>query len=276
MLCKLDWFSFTFPISLQGEKDNEFTLNAILLAFHDFTAHRFLGVVTNGLWEFRPPTGFYQSRIECPKTSLSIHWTTGNPHALCVLSGQSCDVVLKSIDSFSLARAAGGRATRLDFAVDIETDQQPKEFFDAGFALSIRSYGNIESATGSTYYVGSRGSDRMARIYRYSEPHPRSHLLRVEAEYKGDAAKMACELMTRLELTEVCLSAHAHFSWQSPLWQPVHLSISKIPARKYDREGAGTLRWLELSVVPALKSAHQEGLIELKKWFDTHFKELLK
>lgn len=276
MLCKLDWFSFTFPISLQGEKDNEFTLNAVLLAFHDFTSHHFLGCVTNALWQWEPPAGFYQSRIKCPKTSVQIQWSAGNPFALCVLSGQSCDLVLKSIDSFSLARAAGGRATRLDFAVDIETNEQPKEFFDAGFSPGIKSHGAHESHTGSTYYVGSRGSERMARIYRYHEPHPRSHLLRVEAEYKGDAAKMACELMTRLELTEVCLSAHAHFAWQSPLWQPGDLEISKIPARKYDREGAGTLRWLELSVVPALKSAHQEGLIELKKWFDAHFHELLK
>jgi hypothetical protein len=276
MYCKLDWFSFTFPISLQGEKDNEYTLNAILLAFHDHTSHSFLRIATARLWQWEAPAGFYTNRIKCPKSSIQIQWSAGNPFALCVLSGQACDMVLKSISVAELARSANGRCTRCDFAVDIETAQQPKEFIDAGWSDAFKSSGHVESPTGTTYYVGSRNAERMARVYRYASPHPRSHLLRVEAEYKGDAAKMSCQHLVEHSLTQVTLSAHLPFGWRSPVWQPGNIEISKIPARKYDREGAGTLRWLELSVVPALKSAHKEGLISLKQWFDDHFHDLLK
>jgi len=271
MQCKLDWLSFTFPITLLGEKDNVFTLDHVLSAFHDHTESRLLSDLQGTLWSWVQSAGFYTHKIQHPKLLIAISWNAGNPFALCEISGQAVDVVLQSISVHELASCANGRATRLDFAIDFETDVRPETFAALRDERAFRAYAFYTTETGDTCYIGSRKSDRMARVYRYNSPHPRAHLLRAEAEYKGDAAKIACDALTRLELTEVCLSAHLPFGWHHPLWQPGEAEISKLPARAYDSEGAETLKWLNTVVVPSIKKASDKGLISLREWLEEHF-----
>lgn len=271
MFYKLDWFSFTFPIGMVGEGDNEYLLSLILMAFHDHTAHRFLGVVTNGLWQWQPVSGFYTHRIQCPKTLLSLSWKPGNNYALCEISGQAIDRVSTQLKPNDLALAARERCTRIDFAVDIETTTTPEDFFARRGDSGFKTTSFIKSPTGETCYLGSRAGERMARVYRYADPHPRSRLLRIEAEYKGDAAKRACEMMILTPLNKVVLAAHVPFCWEHPVWLPDTLDVSKIPARYYDNEGANTLHWLNLTVVPAIKKASETGLIILREWLNAHF-----
>jgi hypothetical protein len=274
MMCKLDWFSFTFPITLLGEKDNEYTLTHILSAFHDHTGQRLLPVVTKSLWSWVQSAGFYTHKIQCPKSLITISWNAGNPFALCEISGQAVDVVLLHVSVHELALAGNKRATRLDFAVDFETEVSPEAFTALRNERAFSAYAFYTTETGDTCYVGSRNGERMARVYRYNSPHPRSHLLRAEVEYKGDAAKVACEALTRSALTEVALQCHLPFGWKHPLWQPGKAEISKLPARYYDNEGAGTLKWLEETVVPAIKKADENGLISLTEWLKSHFPKL--
>lgn len=260
---KLDWFSFTFPLSGMGEKDNEFALSTVLLAFHDHTAHRFLGVVTQSLWQFAPISGFYSTKIQCPTTGLSISWKAGNGFALVECSGQVVDKLLSQIGISDLARAANGRATRIDLAVDMETEVSPEEFALERGEDRFKSSGVFISPTGTTVYVGSRRGERMARVYRYTPPHPRAHLLRAEVELKGEAARIACDALTNMSLTEVALSAHLPFSWKHKVWDTGEVMVSKLPARKYDHEGAGTLKWIHDIVFPSLKKAHADGLLNV-------------
>ena len=271
MFFKLDWLSFTFPITAVGEGDNEYLLSQILMAFHDHTAHRFLGVVTNGLWQWSAVSGFYSHRIQCPTTLLSLSWKPGNVYALCEISGQSIDRISKYIDPRNLALATRERCTRIDFAVDIETTCTPEDFMAGRGQSGFTSTSIIKSPTGETCYLGARSGERMARVYRYADPHPRSSLLRVEAEYKGDAAKLICASLLSTSLKTACLQAHEPFNWQHPLWDREGMELSKIPARAYDREGANTLRWLNLTVAPAIKKASQSGLIDLLEWLKQHF-----
>jgi DNA relaxase NicK len=272
---KIDWFAFTFPITLLGDKDNEYTLSHILMAFHDHTKHGFLGIVTNSLWQWQQSAGFYTHRIQCPKTLITLSWSAGNPYAQFEAGGQAMDKLREKLSTFDVIRCAGTRTTRLDFAVDIETAISPKEFSVWRDSSRIVSEGLFTSVTGETVYVGSRKSDRMARVYRYAAPHPRSHLLRVEAEYKGDAAKQAADELCKFDLKTVCLSAHLPFGWHHPVWQPGNADFSKIPARAYDREGAGTLRWLRTAVVPAIRKAHHSGLIDFHEFIQENFGDLL-
>jgi hypothetical protein len=272
--CKLDWFAFTFPITLLGEKDNEFTLSHILFAFHGHSAQRFLGVVTNGLWEWGSAAGFYNNRITCPDTGLSISWKAGNPFAICELSGTACDAVTRFMDVATLAQSARGRATRIDLAVDIETTVSPKEFVARRSAPAFQSTGCMHTPTGDTEYVGSRKGARMARVYRYNSPHPRSHLLRVEGEYKQGAARMICDHLVGSSLREVCLRSHLPFGWSHPIWDTEGAEVSKIPARKYDSDGAETLRWLLGVALPSALKAHREGLFNFKEWFEENSKHL--
>lgn len=268
MYYKLDWFSFTFPIGLLGEKDNENTLGIVLLGFHDHTAHRFLGVVTNALWQWSTPVGFYKNRIVCPKTGVAIQWSGGNPAALCTLSGAAVDYALRWMSTRDLALCARGRATRLDFAVDIEEDFTPEEFSSVRGETRHKTKGSFISESGSTCYIGSRSGERMARVYRYNPPHPRSNLLRAEVELKGDAAKIACDELTKAPLSMVCLMVHVPFAWQHSAWKPDAMDVSKLPARNYDKSGDNRLHWITSQVLPALKRMHEDGLINDYDGFD--------
>jgi hypothetical protein len=134
----------------------------------------------------------------------------------------------------------------------------------------------MESPTGDTAYIGSRKGERMARIYRFHPPHPRSELLRIEVELKGEAAKMCCEEMTRVSLNILGLMVNRQFDWKHPIWNPDKIMVSKIPARAYDNEGAETLKWIEDVVVPSLRRAHEKGLIDLNDKLRSWFKGLIE
>jgi len=270
LACKLDWFSFTFPITLLGEKDNEYTLTHVVSAFHEHTGQRLLSAVTKSLWTWVPSAGFYTHKIQCPNSLVSISWNAGNPFALCEISGTSIDRVLLSCTAADLAVAANKRATRIDFAVDIETEETPEAFATLRDSRSFRAYAFYTTETGDTCYIGSRKSERMARVYRYNPPHPRAHLLRVEAEYKGDAAKMICDVLSQQSLTFTTLTAHAPFGWVHELWDTNGVRAGKIIARHYNRSDASRLRWLNTVVAPAIKQAAREGMIDLNEWIEEY------
>lgn len=274
-MVKLDWISFTFPITLLGEKDNEYTLSHVLSAFHEHTGQRLLSVVEGSLWTWVQSAGFYTHKIQHPNSLICLSWNAGNPFALCEISGQAIDHVLQSVTVTDLAIATNQRATRIDVAVDFETEEKPEAFTALRDNPSIRAYAFYSTETGDTCYVGSRKSDRMARVYRYNPPHPRSHLLRVEVEMKGDAAKIMASQLQSTSLTVCAGHANAPFGWSHGLWTQSGLVESKLPARYYDKQGAETLRWLNTVVVPSIKKAADNGLIDLHAWLDTHFPGIL-
>lgn len=271
---KLDWFAFTFPIALLGDKDEAWTVSHILEMFEQHTGGRLKSALGQHLWTFEPSAGFYTHRIAHPILLCRINWRAGNSYAQCELSGQACDAVLTQITTSDLAHAANGRATRIDLAADIETVLTPTEFCGGGYSARIESTSLVDSPSGQTFYVGSRKGERMARVYRYNPPHPRANLLRIEVELKGDAAKMACEEMKIMDLSKLAQAANLTFDWQHPLWKDGQIMVSKIPARPYDRAGAETLRWLNSVVVPAIRKAHQAGLIDLPSWLLDNFHQV--
>lgn len=240
--------------------------------FHSSSGGIFIGVVENSAWPMVEAHGFYSNAIRDPITGITISWGKGSPYSLVQCSGQVCDKLLERIDTNVLARAANGRATRIDLAVDMYCDIDPRDFVAQRNSPRFSGSGYITSETGTTCYVGSRQAERMARVYRYNSPHPRSHLLRAETEYKGEAAKTLCEIMSLVTLTEVTLSAHLPFGWQHPIWDTSGAVVSKIPARAYDKHGAETLKWLNDVVVPSIKKAGEMGLIDLREWLGKNFK----
>lgn len=266
--CKLDWFSFTFPVRTVDNAPDDTTREGVIQAFHIWTSGIFIGVVSGELWPIAQERGHYKNRIECPITSLSINWNGKDTYALCEASGRVCDALMERIDIHVLAQAANGRATRIDLAVDIECDVQPEDFVKQRDDRRFTSNGIYSSQTGQTCYVGSRSGERMARVYRYSYPHPRSHLLRAEVEYKGDAAKKLLEAMLSVPLNKLTLAAHLPFGWQHPIWQPEDAEVSKIKARAYDKANDGRWTWLMTVCWPALKKAHEEGIIDIDQLLD--------
>lgn len=268
--CKLDWFSFTFPVRTVDNAPDDTTREGVIQAFHIWTSGIFIGVVSGELWPIAQERGHYKNRIECPITGLSINWNGKDTYALCEASGRVCDAILERIDIHVLAASAGNRSTRIDLAVDMHCDVAPRDFTEQRVEGHFKTAGFYTSQSGETCYVGSRNGERMARVYRYSEPHPRSHLLRAEVEYKGDAAKRLCEELLSVPLINVTLAAHLPFGWKHPIWDTGNVVVSKIAAREYDKANDGTYKWLTEVCWPALQKGHENGYIDLaellKNW----------
>ena len=263
---KIDYYAFTIPVrSPYSETEENYDIFARKV-FTSITAiHQIEETFSSG-WELEKGTGFYKARLRHEKSGVALSFGTINPHIYVELSGKSCDCLSELNALAPLISETGERASRIDFAVDIVTDEMPAVFSAFRNETRWKHLSTINSATGQTCYVGSRKGERMARVYRYASPHPRSHLLRVEAEYKGDAARAACaELQTR-SLEQVCLAAHVAFGWSSHVWLSAEETAVKIPYSSHNPTNAATVLWIYNVVAASLRNAVVNGLIDWREF----------
>jgi len=262
----IDYYSFTIPIRAPfGEIDHEsiaFAINSFTTLISADHSHKF-GV---GSWGVEQAKGFYSIRLRHEVSGVALSIGTVNAHVFCELSGRACGN-LDAIEQLTpIIKATYIHCSRIDFAIDILTDEDPERFSALRNGRAFKSNGTINSPSGKTCYFGSRSSERMARVYRYNEPHPRAALLRVEAEYKGGAAKVAAEHLLETTLFQACLDAHHPFGWKHPDWKPDGYTGEKLPYKSYNPSNASTVRWLYGDVITALRKAINEGLVELDDW----------
>ena len=219
-----------------------------------------------GNWGIEAARGFYSVRLRHEATGIAISFGSVNQHLFVELSGRACNN-LDAIDALtSLIAQTTERCSRIDFAVDIECETDPEWFCTERGGSSFKSNGTIVSPSGKTCYLGSRKSERMARVYRYAPPHPRSNFLRVEAEYKGNAGKVAAKHLIATDLRTACLDAHQPFGWEHGVWKPDADDARKIPYKAYRPDNASTVRWLYGDVITALRKAVEAGLVDLDDW----------
>jgi len=263
MLCQIDWYSFTIPtitpitgIGVEG-------LTSAYRAFDTVGFMWLLPDYTDDGWSINLGRGFYKVRYQHQDTHISVSWGSVNPHVFVELDGQSCALLREAGILSSIIERTRESATRVDCSVDFETDLRPKEFAEYVGNERIFARGYMVSESGETAYIGARQSSRFARVYRFNPPHPRAGLLRVEAEYKGSAAKALLDVAKSSEVVALVTAAHEYFSWTHPLWVnsvPMALKV-KLPVR--DKAGTGNVRWLIRVAFPALLKANREGLIDL-------------
>lgn len=266
---KIDWLSFTLPMRGIPGGAGEETIKHIDTFLELAIGSDWVPVAAGHVWQLEKGRGFYNFRIRNAETKVAVSWGDTNPHVYVECSGEACDLINRLGILENLIGKVATRTSRIDFAVDIETDISPNEFIVNIDGKAFKTSGHISSENGETCYIGSRKSERMARVYRYHKPHPRSHLLRVEAEYKGDAAKVAAAAVVAEGVRSACLAAHLPFRWGHPVWRPDDSTYTKLPARKYDTEQASTVRWLYGTVAQSLVKAHQSGLINLAEWLES-------
>jgi hypothetical protein len=162
-------------------------------------------------------------------------------HILIEVQGQGCRALEESGQFFAVAARAVEEAiniTRFDLAVDFETDTDP-EVFAKSRGKRWKAFGVMESETGKTAYVGAPKSSRRARVYRYTEPHERSHLLRVEMVMKKPRAVGAVEAYLHTGPADYAAAAGKVFGWYHPLW--AFTSDATIAAWTPERGSASTL-----------------------------------
>lgn len=268
MIHSIDYYSFTipheFPSIMKIEEKSHEAIRIFSLVCHEMSMFRM------PLEAWKPETGArqYQVRLRHETTDITISFGSVNAHLFIECAGKACNTLDAINALLPLIENTLSRATRIDFAVDIFTDCDPRDFSASRNSTSFKSSGEVRTPSGRTNYVGGRASDRMARVYRYEPPHPRSEYLRVEAEYKHDAAKAAAQHLIAFGLPQASLDAHSPFQWTHATWTPENAHSSKIPYKAYRPDNASTVRWLYGDVVTALSKAIKAGLVDLDEWLE--------
>jgi len=193
-------------------------------------------------------------------------------HCCVEISGSGCEILIEANLLERIIMAVQERITRIDIASDIETQIRPTEFVAALKHNRMRSSGHQLSASGETCYVGSRKSERYARVYRYFAPHPRAAYLRVEHVFRGDYASDVAYSVNNFSLANVACAAGEAFGWAHDTWKPdceeeVDLSIVKA-----ERTSGSTIYWMMKQVAPAFKRLCAEGIItDPEKFLQDYF-----
>jgi DNA relaxase NicK len=204
---------------------------------------------------------------------IAIYYNTGLPHVLVEISGKGCDYLRKVGVMETIIVRMQERMSRIDFAVDIETETTIQDYVDGVVTEKFKARSFVTSKTGDTQYIGSRASERYARFYRYNPPHPRHKYLRNEFVFRKKSAKLfAQQLIDRdFEYEGIAKSCGALYDIEHPDW----FSPSEtIPLSNYtpERRQGKTISWLCGQVAPAFKRMVKEGIIEnpeefLKEYF---------
>lgn len=181
--------------------------------------------------------------------------------SLIEFTGTGCEVLREHNYLEEILKDFHDRITRIDVAVDIECDLDPAHFAAARSGKRFKSGAEMVSERGKTVYVGSRSSNRYARVYRYSTPHPRSHLLRVEMVAKDEDAKLAAQLIGAGQLSSVADAMGNIYGWHHPVWGQSGVDGKLISAPRETHQG-NTEFWLYKQVLPACKRILENGSID--------------
>lgn len=269
MFVSIDWVSFSFDMQIDQQRMS-FTIwdTAAKSLGRQFPAAADMLI---GGWEFEPRTGRapYNSAQQRKDHGLMVYANQRLDHALVEVGGIGMDTLGGVERELALIKEVASRVTRIDIAVDIFTDVQPDEFCSLRDAGHFKSWSEAKSESGHTIYVGSRSSDRYARVYRYYAPHPRHQFLRVEHVLKAEQAKRAVPMMVTGGLPVFAAMLGNTFGWTHPCWTPDADTEEAVKAWRPERREGKTVAWLYSQVLPAMVKLHRAGVVNLHQiWAD--------
>ncbi len=270
MHCKVDYLSFTIDVDpdiVKLKSDERLIVESLI---ERVFPSEVITVVINNDWEIYKGGKHYSVRLMDRNSKFSLSYHPNKTYATVELSGQTCDIVRDAGLLDKILHLAKERVTRVDLAVDFETDCTPDDFLSNYNNVVFKGNSRIEEVTGITNYIGSWNSERFARIYRYHDPHPRSHLLRVEHVYKGGWAKSILPVILSGGIVQACLSCGEAFAWKHPLWDRGTARISKIKSPRVTPSQSSKYRWLVTQVAPAIRKARDEGWFDLDQFMRDH------
>jgi len=257
----IDWLTFTMTMRYSDETPAAYA-NAMENAFRDTFGDRLVKAVFGGAWQKKERSRApYMDAWTDTGNGISLFASPTLTHCCVEISGQGCETIIAMGEFDKLLLSVADRVTRIDIATDIETQTKPTEFVALTAHERMRASGYQKSETGETCYVGSQKSDRYARVYRYSEPHPRSHLLRIEHVFRRDYAKVVAKAAVDGDIGVVAMAAGQAFGWAHPEWNVTATSEVDISVVKAERGAGKTVFWLVHSVAPAFQRLIADGTI---------------
>lgn len=178
------------------------------------------------------------------------------------LTGSMLDRLREHVGDPELVCLVAEYVTRLDLCVDLESDMTPTEFVASMTTKRDYRRDSVKSRDGLTEYIGSPKSERMCRVYRYSDPHPRSKLLRVEVQLRGTTAKHYAQIVAEKGAKAALLDATAVYSFNNPLWRQPEGKTAIARTYPKDKENARLLRFWYKTCVPVQQKLRERGLLE--------------
>lgn len=260
---KIDWYSFSFYIGSEPDEPRLFNGKAIGAITNLTEVLEFY--LRDNTWEVaggRRPFSF------CLKHAFFTLWL--NPsidHGLVELSGQQCQKLSDEGTLIPLMKDTHEKCTRIDLACDIHVGETNRvlEFIDAGFSPRFKTTSEIVSSKGTTFYIGSRKSERMCRVYQYNPPHPRAENLRLEIELKGARAKqVAGTYVNELDLIGLFSACVNPYKFESEILAnsiPIDPNET-LPTITGKQSANATVFWFHSQVVPAFQRLVEAGVID--------------
>jgi len=272
MRTHIDWLSFTAPV-VYTEDDNYDYIEAVRFGLFTLLGEDVYRHFMEGDWVHeargRAP---YTDTWETRDTGVTLYCSPNTTHATVEISGSGCELLIVGGWMKRLLPLCAERVTRIDVACDIETQTTPPEFVGVVSHNRMRSQGFMKSETGETCYVGSKQSERFARVYRYNPPHPRAHLLRVEHVFRRDYAKQVARAIVSSDVGNVGVAAGAAFGWAHGDWNVDASSEVDISITAPEKNAGKTVSWLLRSVAPAIQRLIADGTIrDPEVFFRTYF-----
>lgn len=276
MQVHIDWLSFTGKRTPQeGDTiskamDDAFTyleeINPVILDV----------IATSGMWKWGGGRKPYSASYQRADFGISIYVHPRLPHFLIEMTGKGCASLSDHPSAQLFLESVTPLLTRLDLACDMTCDTDPLAFVSEREEGRFKAHSEFVSESGTTAYVGSRTSNRYARVYRYNPPHERSHLLRSEFVVKGEDAKRAATAILAHGHLAVAKTLGTQFGWQHASWFVESPTEAELRAYRPDRREGKTIYWLADTVAPLLVRLSREGTIDVQEWFATNVLRFLE
>lgn len=276
MITKIDWLSFTLSIG-QGEPIAAHRMvENIATTVYDFSPVVFAGIFGDYKYEQRKGRAPYSIGYSRSDAGCYIFCHPVLPHFLIELTGQGCSSLARNCDPLEFLGAVQSRLTRIDIASDMLCDTNPIVFAEARNLGRFKSHSEFVSETGTTAYVGSRTSNRYARVYRYNLPHERAHLLRAEHVLKAEDAKATALSILADGLPAVTVALGQAFGWSHVDWTPNNVEAAEIAVWRPERHSGKTMFWLNSAVAPALIRLAKDTGFDVQAWLEQEVLTKLK
>lgn len=268
MLIQLDWVSFSLPLPFAAMSDDEAAAHYAREELEYFLGDTYHLLEGWGALEQGSGRRPFSTSFRSAGGEVSIYLNHKLTHFLVELSGTGTKGVMQSEQGRDFLRIVGNRVTRIDIACDIHCETNPLAFTDERGQGRFKTHSEIVSETGQTYYVGSKKSNRYARVYRYNKPHPRHELLRVEHVFRDNDAKETMKYFLENGEEKTAQQCALMYQWQHKAWDISPATEKEMTAYRPDRENANTLFWVHKTVAPLLARLTKEGSLNLEEFFN--------
>jgi len=266
LINKIDWISFSVKFNQRSKGDEDETIGNILyeLTQLDSSLPALLGIGEGGeRTTGRKPYSHSWLRDD---NGLSIFYHPSLDHALIEITGRGCSLLDEQGNLYRVLAIVTNRLTRLDIACDMLTGTRPEIFANKRDMGRFKSMEHKKTQSGETFYVGSRKSNRFARVYRYEPPHDRCMFLRCEFETHAKDARNTAIALLGNGIESVVKALGEAFGWTHGDWQPDTIDRAELKAWRPERGKGKTLFWLNNTIAPLLAKLHQEGTLDVNEW----------